>query len=84
MANWKYENKRTIAIWGKTERIINKSDDPRLTRSYKWDAHLLNFVLNVEIGDARVILERCPHEFKDVTDVADHSTVTNDPIILPH
>lgn len=82
VANWAYERKRTIALAGFAERIINQSDIPGLSRSYKWDKDLPGYVLDVEFGDARVILERCPHEFKDVTDVPDPSTVTNTPIIL--
>lgn len=82
VANWQYERKRTIALAGFAERIINKSDDPRLSRSYHWQKNLPNFVLDVDENDARVILELCPHEFRDVTDVPDPATVTNTPVIL--
>lgn len=96
VANWRYENARTIAVPGKTERIITKFDEVRdesglghakrvpngLTRDYYWHRNLPDFVLEVEEADARIILARQPHEFRDVTDVVDPSKVRNTPIIL--
>jgi hypothetical protein len=82
VANWRYENRRVIALPGFVERVIDKSLDPRLTRSYHWDKDLPNYVLPMELGDARVLLERCPHEFRDVTEVLDPSTVQHTPVIL--
>jgi hypothetical protein len=94
VANWRYENHRPIAVPGKTERIIEPVDrfrDERgrhvvvpngLKRTYHWHRHLPNFVLEVDEDDARIILTREPHEFRDVTDVADPSKVTNTPRIL--
>lgn len=94
VANWRYENARTIAVPGKAERIITpydvlKTSDGReihkpngLSREYYWHRNTPNFVLEVDEADARIILSRQPHEFRDVTDVADPSTVTNTPIIL--
>ena len=82
VANWHYENRRVIALHGHAERFFEKSIDPRLSRSYHWDKDLPDYILPVEMGDARVILELCPHEFKDVTDHPNPSTVHNTPIIL--
>jgi len=82
VANWKYENKRFIALHGYATRQIDKSCDHRLTRSYEWDKDLPDYILPVEFGDAQVIMEICPHEFKDVTDHPNPASVTNTPIIL--
>lgn len=95
VANWKYENARTISMPFLTERIITKHDvigrdtfgrevhkANGLSRDYHWHSRLPNFVLEVDEDDARIILTRQPHEFRDVTNVADPSQVRNDPIIL--
>lgn len=94
VANWRYENARTIAVPGRTERILTPYDEIRdefghvkfvpngLSREYHWHTTLPEFVLEVSEADARIILARQPHEFRDVTDVADPSKVRNTPIIL--
>ncbi|MDQ3168362.1 MAG: hypothetical protein M3P94_06915 [Chloroflexota bacterium] len=81
--NWKYENRRVIALQGFTSRGINKSDDPRLSRSYFWDKDLPGFVLEVEAGDAAVILEIAGEEFRDVTREIDPTVVQNRVVVLP-
>lgn len=84
VANWKYENRRVIRVPGQSARIINKRDDPRLTRSYCWEADNFSGIIPVEAGDAQVILERQPHEFRDVTDEENPYTVEHSPIIIPY
>lgn len=96
VGNWRYENARAIALHGKTSRIITPYDvlgkdqygkeirrPNGISKEYVWHKNnKTGYVLAVEDDDARVILGRCPHEFRDVTNVADPSKVRNEPIIL--
>lgn len=95
VANWRHENARPIAMPRLARREITPYDEFKtrdgrkvfkpngLSREYVWDVNLVNFVLEVDEADARIIMMRQPYEFADVTNVADPSTVHHSPIVLP-
>jgi hypothetical protein len=89
--NWRYENRRVIALQGYTSRIIEKSDIPGLSRTYRWDKHLTDFILEMPKADADILLRaQETWELKEFVDVTDHpspETVQHTPIIMirdPH
>jgi hypothetical protein len=88
VANWSYENRRKFPVSlppnhpGDTQRILGPSDG--LSRSYIW-CNANGFVAEVEDHDAMIIMQACPHEFKDVTMMPPEQwpDVRNDPVIKP-
>lgn len=81
VGNWRYENKRLIAMKG-TSRTISPKDVPGLSKTYKWEASDLSKIVEMPFGDARLLLATGSHEFVDVTDAINPSSVKHKPIIL--
>lgn len=80
--NWRYENRRVIALPWIAWRLIEPQHLPGLSRSYKWDQRLPDYLLEVDAADARLILAAGPNEFRDVTDEAFPELVRHEPIVM--
>lgn len=80
--DWKYENRRQIALPGVTEVIANAAGIRGLSRSYKWDKDLPNYLLEVEEADALLILAAVPNQFRDVTNNPYPEYVRHRPILI--
>ena len=80
--NWRYENRRVIALPWIAWRRIDQSDLPGLSRSYQWDKRLPDYLLEVDEADALLILAACPNEFRDVTHEAYPEFVKHEPIVM--
>ena len=80
--DWRYENRRQIAMNGISTLIIEQSAIPGLSRSYTWDKDLPHYLLEVEAADALLILAEFPNRFRDVTDNAFPEHVRHLPILV--
>lgn len=88
VANWKHENRRTVAAPGVAMRRMSKAKFPGLSRDYVWGegrdglADATKLIIDVDDTDWELIHDKFPLEFKDVTDHPDPESVGNDPIIV--
>lgn len=80
--DWKYENRRFMPVPGFTQRIVNQSDIPGLSRSYFWEKDLPYFLLEVLEPDALLICSQFPNEFRDVTGNPFPEHVQHHPYVL--
>src|SRR5262245_60825045 len=93
VANWHYENRRTIAAPGRSERVVLRFATERdvvgrpievpngLSRDYHWDLSNKHLVLEMPVSDWEVLHRLFPFEFLDVTDVADPDEIVNAPLV---
>jgi len=80
--DWSYENRRQIALPGISSCIVTPTNIKGLSRSYLWDKDLPNYLLEVDEGDALLILAAVPHQFRDVTNNPYPEFVKHEPIYI--
>jgi len=80
--DWKYENKRVIAMPGRSDILVNQSAIPGLSRSYKWERDLPHFILEMDAADALLLCAAMPKQFRDVTDNPYPEHVQHRPIVV--
>jgi hypothetical protein len=96
VANWRYENRRLIAMPKLTRRYLHAASCtrdptanppvipiPGLSQTYAFDAKQFpNFIVPVKEADAKIILAM-GQEFVDVTGMPNPENVRNAPVIVP-
>lgn len=93
VANWHYENRRSIALPGFAERIVLPYATVRdeigqatkvpngLSRAYHWERTNRHRVIEMDADDWAILHAQYPYEFLDVTDVPDPDAIENKPLI---
>jgi hypothetical protein len=80
--NWRYENRRTIALHHFASFKIDQSFIPGLSKSYEWHKDLPHYLLEVEAYDASLILAAYPNMFRDVTSAADPEVEQHEELVM--
>jgi hypothetical protein len=82
VANWEYENSRTIAYLGSV-CIMEAASVPGLSRDYTFGGETMgDFIVTMPTEDAEALLAASPLNFTDVTDADDPEAVAHEPIIV--
>lgn len=80
--NWRYENRRIIALPHYASFVVHKEHIPGLSKSYEWDRRLPYYLLEVEANDAELILAAYPEMFRDVTSTSDPEMEHHEEIVM--
>lgn len=84
--DWEYETRRVQVVpsvngRSGTYRRLGRKDG--LSRTYEWAIDTPDMTIRMYVEDWQILHEKHPHEFKDVTHVADRSAVRNDVFTVP-